>query len=154
MREHIGPALFLLCLHPGAAQTVPDGWTSLKEAKNLCQIAVPPEWQALSENQGAAFFHDATTALVVVTSQPGQPFKPLTDAMLKMLAIPKEKVFENSAKRIFYQDRTSRSPSDPNAYTASVPGKDGTCSCHITFLPNVANDTAKKIVLTLGPASD
>jgi hypothetical protein len=38
-----------------------------------------------------------------------------------------------------------------NAYSASVPGKAGTCSCHVTFLPSVSADTVKKIALSLGP---
>ena len=68
-----------------------------------------------------------------------------------MLDIRKEKMFENSVERLFYQDKTSKSSSDPNAYSASVPGKAGTCSCHVTFLPSISADMAKKIALSLGP---
>jgi hypothetical protein len=68
-----------------------------------------------------------------------------------LLGIRKETLFENTAKRVFYQDKISSRAEDPNAYSASVPGNGGTCSCHIVFLPSISQETAKKIVLSLGP---
>jgi len=123
----------------------------VKDSKDMCQIAVPPEWVLLEEGSGAAVFQGSTTAIAVVTSQPAQIFKPLPEALQKVLEIRKEKLFENSVKRLFYQDKTSTRSSDPNAYSASVPGKAGTCSCHVTFLPSISADMAKKIALSLGP---
>jgi ribosomal RNA adenine dimethylase len=77
------------------------------------------------------------------------------DAMaVKLLAVRKEKMFENSGKRIFYQDKISRNAVDPNAYTASVPGKGGTCSCRVTLVASVSDETAKKIALSLGPVPE
>ena len=51
------------------------------------------------------------------------------------------------AKRIFYQDqdKTSRNSEDPNTYTASVPGKGGTCSCKANFVPTIPAETAKRL---------
>ena len=126
------------------------GWKVVKDSKETCQIAVPPEWVLLEDGSGAAVFQGPTTAIAVVTSQPGQFFKPLSESLQKVLEIRKEKVFENSVKRLFYQDKTSKSSSEPNGYSASVPGKAGTCSCHVTFLPSVSADTVKKIALSLG----
>jgi hypothetical protein len=126
----------------------------VKDGKNACQIAVPPEWVPFSESSGAAVFHDASTAIAVVTSQPGQAFKPLTDSMVKLLDIRKEKMFENTAKRIFFQDRTSRNAEDPHAYSASTPGRAGMCSCHVVFVPSVTEEVARKIVLSLGPVPE
>src|SRR5215831_7470984 len=83
-----------------------------KDAKGVCQLAVPPDWGPLTDGSGAAVFHDPTTAIAVVTSQPGQVFKPFSEAQLKTLRIPKEKIFENTAKRLFYQDKTSRNSED------------------------------------------
>ena len=54
------------------------------------------------------------------------------------------------AKRIFYQEQTSTGREDPNAYTFSVPGKAGTCSGHLRFLPSISEDIARKIALSLG----
>jgi hypothetical protein len=149
MRECIVSTLVLLCCLPAWSQTVPAGWKVIKDAKAACQIVVPPEWVPLGENNGAAVFHDSTTAIAVVTSQPGQEFKPLSAAQLKNFGIPKEKMFENSAVRIFFQDKTSRNPDDTSAFSASVPAKSGTCSCHVVVLPSIPEDVAKKIALSL-----
>jgi hypothetical protein len=126
----------------------------IKDAKNTCQIAVPPDWTPYSESSGATVFHDVSTAIAVVTSQPGQVFKPLPESLQKLLEISKEKMFENSAKRTFYQDKTSTNRDTPNAYSVSVPGKNGTCSAHITFLPSVSEETTRKIALSLGPTAE
>jgi hypothetical protein len=161
MREYTVPALFLLWTGAAAAQTppappqgLPEGWTVLKDARNLCRIAVPPEWTALAETKGAAVFRDTATAIAVVTSQPGQGFKPMPASLLKVLEIRKDSVFENTAKRVFYQDKHSTGAERPNAFSVSVPGKDGTCSCHVTFLPEIPAEIARKIALTLGAAPE
>lgn len=154
MREYIVPTLFLLLLPVSPAQTLPAGWKVVTDSKSFCRIMVPPEWVPWADNSGAAVFRDATTAIAVVTSQPGQAFKPLPESLQKLLGIPKEKMFENTVKRLFYQEKTSRNSEDSNAYSASVPGRNGTCSCHVTFLPSVPEDIAKKIALSLGPAPE
>jgi len=154
MRKQVALPLLLLLIQPTWAQTVPAGWTVVKDSKHACQIAVPSEWAPWADNSGAAVFRDSTTAIAVVTSQPGQMFKPLTEPLKKSVGIPKEKMFENTAKRIFYQDKTSSHSDDPNAYSASVPGNGGTCSCRVVFLPSISQETAKKIVLSLGPVTE
>lgn len=154
MRGHTLFALFLCWSAAAPAQTVPPGWKLIRDTKALCQIAVPPEWAPLSEGGGSAILHDPSTAIAVVTSQPGQAFKPMTPAMLKLLGIPKEKIFENSNLRVFYQDRTSTGADDENAFTASAPATGGTCSCRVVLLPSVGAEIAKKIVFSLGPAPE
>ena len=99
-------ALFLSLVASAWAQTTPAGWKVVTDSKGACQIAVPPDWELLSEN---------------------------------------------TARRIFYQEKISRHADDPNAYSVSVPGKAGTCSGHISALPSVSDETAKKIALSLGP---
>lgn len=154
MREYIVSTLFLLLLWPASAQTVPSGWNVVKDSKDACQIAVPPDWVPFTDSSGAAVFRDATTAIAVVTSQPGQTFKPLSESQLRLFDIRKEKLFENTAKRIFYQDKTSRNSEDTNAYSAMVPGRGGTCSCHVVFVPSITEEIARKIALSLGPATE
>ena len=146
--------LVLLLFSAESAQPVPSGWRVVRDAKGACQIAVPPEWALLTEGSGAAVLQDTTTAIAVVTSQPGQLYKPLSASLQKVLGIPKESMFENTGKRLFYQDKISQSASDPNGYSVSVPSKAGTCSCHVSFLPSVPADTVKKIALSLGPAPE
>lgn len=152
MREFAASALVLLCSLGAAAQSGTEGWKPIRDAKGLCQILVPPDWAPLGETSSAAVFHDPSTAIAVVTSQPGQEFKPFTPAFLKTMGVPKDKLFENSAVRIFYQDKTSSGRDDTNAFSSSVPAKNGTCSCRVTILPEVPLETAKKIVLSLSPA--
>jgi hypothetical protein len=91
--------------------------------------------------------------IAVVTSQAGQEFKPFTPAFLKLMGVPKDKVFENSATRIFYQHKTSEGRDDKNAFSSSVPAKGGTCSCHVTVQPVVPEEIAKKIALSLAPVA-
>jgi hypothetical protein len=154
MRSVLGCSLLVTVLASASAQTVPEGWKVVRDAKVACQIAVPAEWTPFNEGSGAAVFHDATTAIAVVTSQPGQKFKPLSDTQLKVLGIAREKIFENSTKRLFYQDKTATGHDDSNAFSAMVPGNDGTCSCHVVFAHDIPEETAKKITLSLGPAAD
>jgi hypothetical protein len=154
MRGCIVSALVLLCGLPAVSQTRPSGWIVIQDAKAVCKIAVPPEWVALGEHNGAAIFREATTAIAVVTVQTGQDFKPLSAAILKTLNIPKEKMFENSNARIFYQDRTSHNREETSAFSSSVPAKGATCSCHVVVLPAVEEDVAKKIALSLSPVDD
>ncbi len=153
MREFIVPALILLLLPPASAQN-PASWQVVKDSKNACRIAVPPDWVLLPAGTGAAVLQDATNAIAVVTSQPGQDFRPLSEPLQKTLGIRKQAMFENTPKRVFYQDKTSKNSDDPNAYSASVPARNGTCSCRVSFLPGVPSEIAKKIVLSLGPAPE
>lgn len=152
MKPIAGAALGLLLLAPLIAQTVPPDWKTVNDAKNACKIAVPPDWTPFSEGSGAAVFHDASTGIAVVTSQPGQTFKVLTDRQIAMLGVPKARIFENSAKRLFYQDKVARNSDDSNAYSSMVPGNAGTCSCHVVFVKEIPEDTARKIALSVAPA--
>jgi hypothetical protein len=154
MRERIVSTLILFSFSLAFAETVPAGWKVVKDPRSACRIAVPPEWVPLGQNTGAAVFHDSTTAIAVVTSQPKQAFKPLSASLQKLLGVAREKMFENTARRIFYQEKISLGAEDPDAYSASVPGKDGTCSCHGVFLPSIPVETARKIMLSLAPAPE
>jgi hypothetical protein len=153
MREYAFAVLILLNL-PLAAQVAPNGWQIVKDTRNTCQLAVPPDWSLYGESHSAAVLHDPSTALVVVTSQPGQAFAPLSERLKSVLNISKEKLFENTANRIFYEDKSSAHPADPKWYTFSVPGKNGTCSGKLTFLPSLPDDVAHQIVLSLGPVPE
>jgi hypothetical protein len=136
-----------------AAQTSAP-WKAVQDAKGACRISVPPEWTPYSDASGAAVFRDATTAIAVVTSQPGQKYKPLTERQLEMLGVARDKIFENSAKRLFYQDKTARDSDDSNAYSVMVPGNGGTCSCHVVFTHDIPQETARKIALSVAAVEE
>lgn len=154
MRERAVVPLVLLFVLYAPAQEPPAGWKAVRDAKRACQIWVPPEWVLLGDGSGAAVFADATTAIAVVTRQQGQTFQPLSGSLLKTLGIRKQNMFENTAKRVFYQEKTSRSSDDPSALSASVPGRGGTCSGHIVYLRAVSDATARQIMDSLGPVTE
>lgn len=146
-------ALFCAVL-PGASElTAPASWKVVKDAKGSCQILIPEDW-TISEHPGSAVFRDPSNGIAVVTSQPGQTFQPLTESLQKILALPKDKLFENSAKRIFYQDKISHNMTEPNAFSAMVPGNKGTCSARVVFIAGIPEETARKIVLSVGPVPE
>jgi hypothetical protein len=152
MREYLVSVLILSFAPCLSAQVVPAGWKLIKDSKDACQMAVPPDWSPFGDNAGVAVFHDSSTAIVLVTSQPDQPFKSLPEAVQRVMGVPKERMFENTDKRIYYQFKVSANGEDPNAYSVAVPGKTGTCSAHLTLLPVIQQETARKIALSLGPA--
>ncbi len=148
-------AAVLLSLLAGVSvETPPAGWKIVKDSRGLCQIVVPSDWDEISAAAGAAVLHDTATAVAVVTSQPGQAFKPLSESLQRLLGIPKAALFENSPRRIFFQDKVSKRSGDPNVYDSSVPARSGTCSCHVAALPSIPGDTAKKIILSLQPVEE
>src|SRR6478672_1132711 len=102
MRECIVPTLVLLSCLPAAAQSAAPAWKTLRDAKGSCQISIPPDWVPFSDSGGSAVLRDASTAIAVVTRQPDQAFHPLPPSILKVMDLRKEKLFENSAQRIFY----------------------------------------------------
>ena len=120
--KYFGLFALLCSMLPGASDnTAPPAGNVVKDVKGSCQILVPENWTPSSENTGSAVLQDPSNAIAVVTSQPGQAFKPLTESMQKLMRIPKDKMFENSAKRIFYQDKVGRDLADTNAFSAMVP---------------------------------
>jgi hypothetical protein len=151
MREYIISSLILLFLPPVPGQVTPAGWQTIKDPRNACQLNVPADWTPYADHQGAAVFRNSETALAIVTSQPGQVYTALPESVVNVLGIPPAKLFENSATRIFYQDRTSTSPIDHNSYSFTIPAKVGTCSGLLTFLPSVSEETARTIVRSLAP---
>lgn len=151
MRKCLVPALFFLVAAAAPAASIPAGWKAIKDSKGLCRIAVPADWTPGPENTGSAVFQDATVAIAVVTSQPGQTYRPLSDAIVRLMNIPRDKMFENSATRLFYQDRTGRDASEPSSLSVMTPGKGGTCSSRVVFLSSVPEETVKKIALSVGP---
>lgn len=150
--RYFGLCALLAVLPPAASdQSTQTAWKVVKDSKGACQISVPEDWTPSGENSGSAVSQDS---IAVVTSQPGQTFKPLTESMQKVLRIPKEKMFENSARRIFYQDKTARNAADSTAFSAMVPGKSGTCSSRVVFPSSTSEETAKKITLSVGPVPE
>src|SRR5260370_16258895 len=97
----VSPLLFLLVL-PTWAQTVPAGWTVVKDSKHACQIAVPSEWAPWADNSGAAVFSGRTKALARVTRPPRPEFQNLNGPPEKSFRPPHEKNFLKPPHPILY----------------------------------------------------
>jgi len=147
----VSPLLFLSTGWAGG--DTPKDWKALRDSKGACQIAVPPNW-ILAPETGSAYPQDPSVGIAVVTSQPAQAFKPISDTILRLMNVPKENVFENSSKLVFYQDRQNPSASDSRSLNVMVPGNSGTCSAHVVTPSSVPEDTAKKIALSLSPVTE
>jgi len=154
MRKIIVATLLFLGILRASGDSIPTNWKIIKDSKSVCQIAVPENWTAGADNTGSAYLQDPTVAIAVVTSQPTQAFKPISDSMLHLLNVTKESLFENSAKRVFYQDRPNASAPDSHSLNIMVPGRTGTCSARVVYPPTVPEDTARKIALTLAPVPE
>ena len=110
-------ALFSLLLAAEVTPSVPAGWKVIKDSKGACQIAVPADWTP-SENPGSAAFQDATIAIAVVTTQPGQTLKPLSESMQKILAIAK--VDHDSSQTLKWRKNISLSAVSRDAHPTAL----------------------------------
>ncbi len=151
--RYLGVFALLSLVFARASDPLPPGKV-VKDTKGSCRILVPDNWTAPEENSGSAVLQDPSNAIAVVTSQPGQTFKPLTATMQRLLGIPKERMIENSETRIFYQDKVARDLTDSNAFSIMVPGKGGTCSARVVFLSTVSAEAARKIALSVAPVPE
>jgi hypothetical protein len=135
-------ALILLVLIASTVLNAQSGWKTVKDETGSCQISVPPTWTPLSQ---PGFVNSPQHIATVVTS--GMNFKPFDALTLKMLGI--DKLFENSATRIFYVTKPGGNPLHVG-YHVEVPGKaHSSCIAEIALPPNTLEDDAKKIALSL-----
>src|SRR5579871_2540411 len=86
-------------LSMASGASIPGGWITIKDAKNLCQAGVPADFKpqpgltSLAQGPG-----DMISIQIVVL--PGKTVKPYSEASQKALSITK--MFENTANRVFY----------------------------------------------------
>jgi len=104
------PALFFPC--GGRPRSVPAGWKAIKDSKGCARLRFRRSGLRGRRTPGRRL-PGRIRGHPVVTSQPGQTYRPLSDAMLKLMNIPKEKLFENSATRLFYKDRPAATLPSP-----------------------------------------
>jgi hypothetical protein len=134
---------------PVFADSIPAGWTVVKDLKKACQIAAPgdfkpdPNFPGLAKGPGDA-------VEVQVLSSPA-PVKPVMESVAKMMNI--EKFVENTDKRVFYANKPLKLNDGRMrvGWTVKVPRTGGNCSAVITVTPGGSEDLVKKIAATLGP---
>ena len=127
------------------AQSVPAGWKQVKDSNGMCQVSVPPDWDASKTNPGSASAKKQLDGSVVVISG-YDTVKPMPEALQKAFKV--DKMIENTDKRVFYTDHLDKIKN----YNVMVPGKPGmSCSSQVTFSPATPDDLAKTIALSVGP---
>ena len=81
-------------------------------------------------------------------------FRPLNEAGMKAAGV--EKIFENTAERVFYSHGRPKvaagNQSPTRNWYVRVPSKDGTCMGSIEFRESVSEEVAKQIALSLAKA--
>lgn len=119
-----------------------SGWKTVKDKTGSCQISVPPNWTLLSVAGYVNSPQRTTTMLISGNTR----FSPFSAGTLKVLNV--DKVFENSATRIFYVGKPGGNP-PLVSYHVEAPGKVNACIAQITLPLNTLEEDAKKIALSL-----
>ena len=137
-----GILILALIVPAQTALNAQAGWKTMQDKTGSCQISVPPTWTLLSL-PGHVNSPQGTTTMLISGNR---PFRPFSDETIKVLNV--DKVFENSATRIFYVGKPSGNPAYVN-YHVEAPGKVNSCIAQITLQPHSLEDDAKKIALSL-----
>ena len=135
-------ALLLVLLFVSTDLSAQSGWRTVKDKTGSCQISVPLTWTLLAQPGLVNSPQGTTTILISGMSR----FSPFSAGTLKMLNV--DRVFENSATRIYYVNKPGGNPPLVN-YHVEAPGKVHSCIAQITLPPNSLEDDAKKIALSL-----
>jgi hypothetical protein len=135
-------ALLLVLLFVSTDLSAQSGWKTVKDKTGSCQISVPPSWTLLSVAGYVNSPQRTTTMLISGNTR----FSPFSAGTLKMLNV--DRVFENSATRIFYVGQPGGNP-PLVSYHVEAPGKVNDCIAQITLPPNTLEEDAKKIALSL-----
>ncbi len=129
------------------AQQVPAGWKIVKDETGACQAAIPPDWQP-GASPGIANPKDVTQGSLLITADPFT-LKPMPEAMQKTMKI--DTMIENTSSRVFYSTVSGKN-GQSRQYSVSVPGRNGSCNSRVAFRAGVADQTARTIALSVGPA--
>jgi hypothetical protein len=135
-------ALILLTLLVSTELIAQSGWTTVKDKTGSCQISVPPTWTLLALPGHVNSPQHTTTMLISGM----RPFSKFSEETIKVLNV--DRVFENSATRIFYVTKPGGNPPLVN-YHVEAPGKVHSCIAQISLPPNTSEEDAKKIALSL-----
>ena len=127
------------------AQDVPAGWKVVKDTKGACQLAVPPDWAV---DGSSAKSPDGNTDAVPHGQRAGLGFSEAT-GIAKSVMKP-AKILEDSANRLWYTFENTNGKPGTNYYVAVATAP--VCTAQVSFKNATAEDTAKKIAVTLGKA--
>ncbi len=134
---------------PLLADSIPSGWTVLKDRTKACQIGVPPDFKPDAVFTGLAKGPGDTVEVQVFSS--ANPVKPISDTIAKSMGI--ERMFENTDKRVFYANKSlkNKDGSMLAGWHVGVPRGTGSCFASIT-LTRLAGRRGQENRGTIGPA--
>ncbi len=146
-RLHLAKVLSLGLLLLSATVSAQPGWQTFKDKTGDCQLSVPANWSVQSEPGRAASPEHMGTTLV----EGRVAFRQfnLSEGMKKALNI--DKVYENSAQRVFYSGPSGGAP-PAVIYHVEVAGRTKVCIAEITSTPSYSLDEVKKVAATLSAA--
>ena len=133
-----------------AAHTLSAQTKAFKDKNGTCQVLLPADWQ-LDDITGE--MKDPKSLIrVSVFWERDAKVEPYSAMAMDMNNV--EKMFENTAQRIFYQEKPIKfGPVPTYAYTVYTPApQKGACHGAISMKPGADEPAAKQIALTLGPA--
>jgi hypothetical protein len=136
------------CLALTAAAQNPAGWQVLKDRKQMCQIAVPPDWTADKIMPSNVTSPDKK-ANVIFGSKPASVDYATIVKMAKDMFKP-SKTIEDTANRTWFVASPDRGKAGPKWYVALPTSP--VCEAQITFEDAPFEATAKQMVNSLKSA--
>ena len=130
------------------AQDAANGSKVIKDAQGVCQLTVPSDWL---EGKGNAAFVQSIDGKLNAAPTPaatGTTFAEVAAAAKKMM--PPTKVFEDSGSRIWFRYIGLNPQAGGNYYVAV--DTNPVCTARITYKRPEAEETARKIALSLSAA--
>jgi hypothetical protein len=148
MMEMFTAAVLAMVVATGG-QAPAGGGQVYKNDKGTCQVTLPADWKI-----GDFDAKDPKGTLTVMVHHP-QDFKvEKADDMTLKVVFEAEKVFENSAQRVFVESKTMAFGPEPagRKWQVVVPAATkGACQTFIIFRAGGSEDVARAIALSLKP---
>ena len=142
-------AAVLAAMSVAGAQAPAGGGQVYKSEKGTCQVTVPADWKI---DDFSAKDPKKTLTVTVFHEQDAKVEK--ADEMFLKGVYQAEKVFENSAQRIFVESKTQAFGPEPagRKWEALVPAvPKGACQTIIIFKNGASEDVARAIAMSLTP---
>jgi hypothetical protein len=121
----------------------------VKDKQGTCQVAVPSDWTTDKIVSSFAKSPDGKADVVSHGLRSGQAF-PEATSMAKQIMKP-SKIIEDSGKRLWYAYEGNSSATGGTNWYVAVPGTP-VCTAQVGFKDPAAEETAKKIALSLTQA--
>lgn len=135
------------------AQQAPAGWKVMKSEKASCQVAVPGDWAIDNAFQTASSPNKLLS--VSILHEKDVDTGPSVSDDLRIAAYSPVKVFENTSKRVFLEDKAAvLGPAKPGRkFVAFVPhSSKGICQAILSLKSGGPEELAKQVVLTVSVA--